>query len=269
MFKKHTFLMIIVLGSLIGNSCDQSKINYGEALKNFETPLETAKPSCFWWWLNSLADKESISRDLEQFKSKGMGGVTLICSSNWPRDQYQIPVRGPEFLSKEWRELFKHAINETARLGLEVGVNFCVSGWTMGGPWITPEIRSFRVKLLSVVEDKDGVFLLVAEGESVPGPVLEIGNTNSRYTFSICAKDFNNQWSKKGAKSYHPMLVFVSEIKLLYHSWFRTGSAYTSNGIADFLKEVKTSLHATIDNVFFRAVSGFFFSRAFRVAGIL
>jgi hypothetical protein len=38
---------------------------------------------------------------------------------------------------------------------------------------------------------------------------------------------------KRGAKSYHPLLVFVSEMKLLYHSWFRTGSAYTSNGIVD------------------------------------
>ncbi|MDD4108705.1 MAG: transposase, partial [Prolixibacteraceae bacterium] len=70
------------------------------------------------------------------------------------------------------------------------------------------------------------------------------------------AKEFNT--TKKGAKSYHPLLVFVSEMKLLYHSWFRTGSPYTSNGIADFLKEVKTSLPENIDKVFFRVDSGFF-----------
>ena len=55
---------------------------------------------------------------------------------------------------------------------------------------------------------------------------------------SICgsqegaAKGYN--MTKKGAKNYHPLLVFVSEMKLLYHTWFRTGSAYTSNGIVDF-----------------------------------
>ena len=70
------------------------------------------------------------------------------------------------------------------------------------------------------------------------------------------AKGYNT--TKKGAKSYHPLLVFVSEMKLLYHSWFRTGSAYTSNGIVDFLKEVKASLPKTVEKVFFRADSGFF-----------
>lgn len=70
------------------------------------------------------------------------------------------------------------------------------------------------------------------------------------------AKGFNTK--KKGAKSYHPLLVFVSEMKLLYHSWFRTGSAYTSNGITEFMKEVRSSLPKTITKVFFRADSGFF-----------
>lgn len=59
-------------------------------------------------------------------------------------------------------------------------------------------VKHGSVTILSVVEGKDGIFLLVAEGESVEGPILQIGNTNSRYRFSIGAKEFINQWSKQG-----------------------------------------------------------------------
>jgi L-arabinose isomerase len=60
-------------------------------------------------------------------------------------------------------------------------------------------VKHGPVTLLSVVQGAGGkLSLLVAEGESVAGPVLHIGNTNSRYRFSIGAKKFMNEWSKAG-----------------------------------------------------------------------
>jgi L-arabinose isomerase len=57
-------------------------------------------------------------------------------------------------------------------------------------------VKHGPVTLLSVVQTVDGKLkLLVAEGESVPGPILKIGNTNSRYRFSIGARNFINEWN--------------------------------------------------------------------------
>jgi L-arabinose isomerase len=55
------------------------------------------------------------------------------------------------------------------------------------------------VTLLSVAEKKGGgLFLLTAEGQSVPGPILQIGNTNSRYQFTPGARRFVQEWNSHG-----------------------------------------------------------------------
>ena len=60
-------------------------------------------------------------------------------------------------------------------------------------------VKHGPVTLLSVVQAAGGnLSLLAAEGESVAGPVLQIGNTNSRYRFPLTAKAFVNDWSKAG-----------------------------------------------------------------------
>lgn len=60
-------------------------------------------------------------------------------------------------------------------------------------------VKHGPVTLLSVVETGDGKLkLLCAEGESVPGPILQIGNTNSRYRFDIGARRFVNDWNSHG-----------------------------------------------------------------------
>jgi L-arabinose isomerase len=60
-------------------------------------------------------------------------------------------------------------------------------------------VKHGPVTLLSVVQTVEGrLMFLVAEGESVPGPILEIGNTNSRYRFAIGARRFVNEWNIQG-----------------------------------------------------------------------
>lgn len=65
--------------------------------------------------------------------------------------------------------------------------------------------------LLSVVQRAEGkLVLLVAEGEAVPGPTLQIGNTNSRYRFAIGAKAFIHRWSLAGPATGTRNLRFQS-----------------------------------------------------------
>ena len=75
------------------------------------------------------------------------------------------------------------------------------------------------------------------------------------------AKGYNPK--NKGKLSYHPLLCFVSEMKIILNSWFRTGSAYTSNGVVEFMKQTLAALPAKVKKIFFRADSGFFNGKLF------
>jgi len=63
---------------------------------------------------------------------------------------------------------------------------------------------------------------------------------------------------KKGQKSYHPLLCFIAETRECLHNWFRSGSAYTSNGAVEFLKECYERIPQRVAQIFVRADSGFF-----------
>lgn len=79
-------------------------------------------------------------------------------------------------------------------------------------------VKFGKVTLLSVVETVDGKLLfLVAEAASVAGPILEIGNTNSRYKFAIGARQFVEQWNAHGPAHHCAIGVghIASKIKKL------------------------------------------------------
>ncbi|MFS8148900.1 arabinose isomerase [Rhizobium sp. R635] len=66
------------------------------------------------------------------------------------------------------------------------------------GVSVEMSVKHGPVTLLSVVESAGALKLVCAEGQSVPGPILEIGNTNSRYEFPIGARAFVESWNEQG-----------------------------------------------------------------------
>jgi hypothetical protein len=104
----------------------------------WNNPPNEARLRAYWWWLNGNVTSESITRDLEEMKAKGFGGAVIIDAGGAnQRGNAQVP-HGPPFLTPEWRELYKHALREANRLGLEMSLTI-QSGWNLGGPMVTAE----------------------------------------------------------------------------------------------------------------------------------
>jgi hypothetical protein len=104
----------------------------------FATPPPEARLRCYWWWLNGNTNEAAITRDLQEMRAKGYGGAILVdANGSEQRDNHMVPA-GPMFGTPRWRELYRHAIKEAARLDLEISLNI-ESGWNLGGPKVKPE----------------------------------------------------------------------------------------------------------------------------------
>jgi hypothetical protein len=104
----------------------------------WNNPPTAARLRAYWWWLNGNVTKQSITRDLEEMKAKGFGGAVIIDADGSSQDGNYEAHHGPDFFSPAWRELYKHALREANRLGLEMSLNI-QSGWNLGGPVVTKE----------------------------------------------------------------------------------------------------------------------------------
>ena len=81
---------------------------------------------------------------------------------------------------------------------------------------IQMKVMNGPVTLLSVCQGGNGkIALLTAQGHSMEGPTLQIGNTNSRYKFPVSARDFINSWSNAGPS--HHCAIGVGHISEKIH----------------------------------------------------
>jgi hypothetical protein len=112
---------------------------------SFRRPPDAVRPWVYWMWMDGNISRAGITGDLEAMQKAGIGGV-LIMEVN-----AGIP-RGPvNFMSPDWRALFKHAVAEATRLGLQLTIN-AGPGWTgSGGPWVKPE-QSMQHLVTSALE---------------------------------------------------------------------------------------------------------------------
>lgn len=114
---------------------------YGQTITNptinalkagFITPPNTAKPGVYWYFMDGNMNKQSMTADLEAMKKAGIGNLVFL------EVNVGVPRGKVDFLSDEWQDLFKHAVRESERLGIEITLGIG-PGWTgSGGPWVKP-----------------------------------------------------------------------------------------------------------------------------------
>ncbi len=131
----------------------------------FINPPDSARPGVYWYFMDGNMDREAMTADLESMKQAGIGYVLFL------EVNVGVPRGKVDFLSKEWQDLYVHAVREAERLGIRIVLG-SGPGWAgSGGPWVTPA---------------QSMMHLVASDTSVSGP----GTFNAALAIPVPRKPF-------------------------------------------------------------------------------
>ncbi len=141
MLKPHLISTAALIALLAASFASPSQTDaIGPLEAGFRNPGNDARPRAYWNWLNGAVTHEALTRDLEEAKAKGLGGLEMWDTEAMRNPDGFVPA-GPPFMGPESVAAMHHAMKEAKRLGLELGL-ITSSGWNAGGPWVPPEMAS-------------------------------------------------------------------------------------------------------------------------------
>src|SRR5437899_2152263 len=122
---------LLLVSATLGLALTATAVTNDLLQSGFRNPPDSARPQTWWHWMNGNITKAGITADLEAMKRIGLGGATIV------NVDCEIPPGPVKFMSPEWREDFKFAVQEADRLGLKLTVENCAGWSSSGGPWNT------------------------------------------------------------------------------------------------------------------------------------
>ncbi|MCR5131371.1 MAG: glycoside hydrolase family 2 [Prevotella sp.] len=104
--------------------------------RNFLNPPQEARPRVWWHWMDGNITRDGIRKDLEWMNRVGIGGFHCFeAGLGLP----PIVENRLVYMSPEWQDHFRYAVNMADSMGMEVAIASC-PGWSnTGGPWVKPE----------------------------------------------------------------------------------------------------------------------------------
>lgn len=123
---QHAKRIVVIIKTLmlllIVCTFNQATIQADSLEDRFSNPPAEARPWVYWWWMGRIS-KDTITRDLEALKAKGIGGMLLFqCDDSWLPDA--VFGKSKRVWSQEWVEMVQFANAEAKRLGLDFIINY-------------------------------------------------------------------------------------------------------------------------------------------------
>ncbi len=130
MIEKIKLILLTLINFFIC-SCSSVFKTDKSLMEGFMSPPKSAACGVYWYFMDGNYSKEGITKDLESMVNQGIYHAIIL-----EVQQGGIPLGDCKMLSDEWKDMYKHIVNESKRLGIHLTLGIG-PGWTgSGGPWV-------------------------------------------------------------------------------------------------------------------------------------
>ncbi|MBD3351111.1 MAG: hypothetical protein GF364_06460, partial [Candidatus Lokiarchaeota archaeon] len=112
---------------------------------DLKDPSKRYQPFARWWWFGSAITEEELEYELNQMDKKHFGGVEIQPIYSALKEDALEGKKLIEWLSPKWLKLVDFTIKTCKKLKIKVDLTFG-SGWPFGGPHISKDMASSRLK---------------------------------------------------------------------------------------------------------------------------
>ena len=167
-------LLLFLCFALLAPFISVSAAPIDDLQRSFMRPPDDARIMMRWWWFGPAVTKPELEREMQSMKAGGIGGFEVQPVYPLVLDDPEKGIKTLPFLS----DGFIDALQFTSEKARELGLRFDLtlgSGWPFGGPMVTADNASGRLRYEHVKIDQASRFVKVPAigvGEKLLGAFL-------------------------------------------------------------------------------------------------
>jgi hypothetical protein len=143
--RRASLLVLLLLLPSLASPQGAANPNVAELQRLFAQPPDDSRILMRWWWFGPSVTTSELEVEMRRMREGGIGGFELAVVYPMALDDPAHGIRNERYLSPEFLEKVAFTSRKAHELGLRMDVTIG-SGWSYGGPYITPELAAARLR---------------------------------------------------------------------------------------------------------------------------
>src|SRR5882724_10684070 len=141
----RTIVSALIAALALAQPAGPARAGIDEVQRLFREPPADSRIMMRWWWFGPSATREELDAEMRHMKEGGIGGFEVAAVYPLAVDDPASGFHNYDYLSPEFLDRIAYTSRRARELGLRMDLTIG-SGWSYGGPYITPDLAATRLR---------------------------------------------------------------------------------------------------------------------------